>query len=437
MRILAVNPWIYDFAAFDLWAKPLGFLFILGCLKDRNLDIEYLDLLDRWHPLFEEVKGYSPKDNSYGCGKFYWEQIPKPEVYKNIPRRYKRYGLPQEVFKKYLKTLKLPDLIMVSSSMTYWYPGVKDTVLILREHFQKTPIIVGGTYLTLCPKHARKTILADYFIEEFIPSSLSSILAKELGINIKIDEDQLSRTTPFYEGYARLSYVVLRLTWGCPFNCNFCGLKKMYKGYFERDHLQVLEEIEYFYKKGVRNFALYDDALLYNHKLITSFLEGIIRKGLKINIHTPNGLHAKYLTKDIACLLKKSNFIIPRVSLESSQEEILKNFDLKVNKEIFNDSISNLRGAGYKSGEYGVYLILGAPGQDLDILKEDIEFCHELGCRIYLADFSYVPGINSEDPGFQEPLLHNNTYLLYKNSRNGKVLQDVKNYAKYLNSLLR
>ena len=25
-RILLVNPWIHDFAAYDLWAKPLGLM---------------------------------------------------------------------------------------------------------------------------------------------------------------------------------------------------------------------------------------------------------------------------------------------------------------------------------------------------------------------------------------------------------------------------
>ena len=26
MRLLLVNPWIYDFVAYDLWSKPLGLI---------------------------------------------------------------------------------------------------------------------------------------------------------------------------------------------------------------------------------------------------------------------------------------------------------------------------------------------------------------------------------------------------------------------------
>jgi hypothetical protein len=33
MRALLVNPWICDFATYDLWAKPLGLLQIAAYLR--------------------------------------------------------------------------------------------------------------------------------------------------------------------------------------------------------------------------------------------------------------------------------------------------------------------------------------------------------------------------------------------------------------------
>jgi hypothetical protein len=32
-KILLVNPPVYDFAAYDLWAKPLGLLYLSSLLK--------------------------------------------------------------------------------------------------------------------------------------------------------------------------------------------------------------------------------------------------------------------------------------------------------------------------------------------------------------------------------------------------------------------
>jgi len=34
-QVLLVNPWIYDFAAFNLWVEPLGMLTIAAVLQDK------------------------------------------------------------------------------------------------------------------------------------------------------------------------------------------------------------------------------------------------------------------------------------------------------------------------------------------------------------------------------------------------------------------
>jgi len=32
-KVLLINPWIYDFAAFDMWSRPIGLLYIGGLLN--------------------------------------------------------------------------------------------------------------------------------------------------------------------------------------------------------------------------------------------------------------------------------------------------------------------------------------------------------------------------------------------------------------------
>ena len=49
-NILCINPWIYDFAAYDFWSKPLGLLYIAAYLRQFGLNVEVLDCLDKWHP---------------------------------------------------------------------------------------------------------------------------------------------------------------------------------------------------------------------------------------------------------------------------------------------------------------------------------------------------------------------------------------------------
>ena len=49
-HILLVNPWIHDFAAYDVWAKPLGLLGLGAILRRHGCRVSYVDCLNRFHP---------------------------------------------------------------------------------------------------------------------------------------------------------------------------------------------------------------------------------------------------------------------------------------------------------------------------------------------------------------------------------------------------
>jgi len=52
-NILLVNPWIYDFAAYDFWLKPMGLLYLGGLLRANNHNVYYIDCLD---PYSDEMR---------------------------------------------------------------------------------------------------------------------------------------------------------------------------------------------------------------------------------------------------------------------------------------------------------------------------------------------------------------------------------------------
>jgi len=59
-----------------------------------------------------------------------------------------------EWFREELQLIPKPDLILVTSFMTYWYPGVNETIRIIKETYSETPLILGGIYAGLCNEHA-------------------------------------------------------------------------------------------------------------------------------------------------------------------------------------------------------------------------------------------------------------------------------------------
>lgn len=46
LKILLVNPWIYDFAAFNLWSRPLGLLHVAEYLSSFDTKLTLIDCTD-------------------------------------------------------------------------------------------------------------------------------------------------------------------------------------------------------------------------------------------------------------------------------------------------------------------------------------------------------------------------------------------------------
>jgi radical SAM superfamily enzyme YgiQ (UPF0313 family) len=92
----------------------------------------------------------------YRDGKFYKIKMEKPQPVKSIPRNYSRYGIPEGMLLEKFSSMERPDVMGITSGMTYWYPGLFKAVEMTREFFKDVPIVIGGIYATLCYEHAKK-----------------------------------------------------------------------------------------------------------------------------------------------------------------------------------------------------------------------------------------------------------------------------------------
>ncbi|MBN2019249.1 MAG: hypothetical protein JW749_03380, partial [Sedimentisphaerales bacterium] len=82
LKILLINPPVYDFAAYDFWVKPYGLLSVAGYLRGQA-EFTLFDYLDRLHPFCSGQKEL--ESDQWGRGRFYFEKIPRPECLKDIP----------------------------------------------------------------------------------------------------------------------------------------------------------------------------------------------------------------------------------------------------------------------------------------------------------------------------------------------------------------
>ena len=400
-KILLVNPPIYDFSAYDFWLKPYGLLRVAGYLRGQA-QLSLFDYLDRFHPLAPSHPAQRP--GTWERGPFYAENAPKPVQFTAIPRTYRRYGLPRSLFQTMLAEAGPFDVALIQTVMTYWYPGVREVIADIRAYSPQTTIVVGGVYATLCPEHARR-LGADLVIDRDYLEPLWELLR----LTPQLQE------VPLWEAYADLRVGILKLADGCPFKCTYCSVPQVYPPFAARPLERVLAELAWLRQCGAQHIAFYDDALLFKpDQILLPFLRQVMQRGLEAHFHTPNALNARFITKDMACLMVQAGFRTFYLGFESSAYTWQRHTGGKVYAHELEQAVEHLVSAGADIRQITAYLIIAHPQTDQQDIEASMYFAHGLGLRLMLSEFSPIPGTPDGEHCRQwidldEPLWHNKT----------------------------
>jgi radical SAM superfamily enzyme YgiQ (UPF0313 family) len=436
-KLLLINPWIHDFAAFDLWLKPLGLLYIASFLRKKGFRTEFLDCLDRFHPSLIS-NGISTANRKFGRGKFYSQKIAKPSVLKSVPRHFKRFGIPYSLVRRELAQKRDTDVVLITSVMTYWYSGVFEMIQLVREEIPGAKIILGGIYPTLLTRHAREKSGADVVISGFDVDGLLSELG-DRGEEGFSPEKFYNEISPDYGLYEKLPYVSMLTSAGCPFHCSYCVSDIMWGEFFAFSKDKLVSDIERYVKKlNVKDIAFYDDALLYrSNEHFLPLFEEIYKMGYRVQFHTPNGLNARFINEDVAEMLFRCNFRTIRIGFESANEDFQKKTGNKVTKDELSGSISNLEKAGISKKDIGIYIMAGRTDEGMKDVFGTLKFIAGLGTKVFVSEYSPVPGSRDFEryPNFKEldPLWQSNSIAFLKNGWDFTKMQKVKDLKDLIN----
>ncbi|HWR89913.1 MAG TPA: radical SAM protein, partial [Dissulfurispiraceae bacterium] len=331
LRALLINPWIYDFAAYNLWACPLGLYRVADFLSAYDIEMEMIDCTA------------AATIREFGKGRYRREVVDNPAPLAGIPRRYKRYGIGTDDFIRRTTASGPYDFVLVTSLMTYWYPGVQKAIELVRDTLGDVPVLLGGIYATLCSEHAARYSGADYIhagpVERGILFALSTF-------GFRPKRRKTSEPRSLLPG-SSLPFAPLLTSRGCPFRCSYCASSLLHERFRRCDPASVLREIAWYNALGVNDFSFYDDALLVDpDDHIKPILRGVQAAGLRTRFHTPNGLHARYLDFELAGLMRKTGFRTIRLSLETVDGERLDNTGGKVRQDDIEAAVWNLRAWG-------------------------------------------------------------------------------------------
>jgi radical SAM superfamily enzyme YgiQ (UPF0313 family) len=424
ISILLINPWITDFAAYNLWAEPLGLYYIASILRNAGAEVHFVNCL-------RSLTKKEPEPKQNGCGKYLRTVIEKPAPLRFVRRNYACYGIDEDEFEERLKATQAPDAVLLTSHMTYWYPGVFKTInIVKRVYGKRVPVVLGGIYTTLCRDHASRFSGADFIFTEKDLSKLIPLLTRITGkilfANQKLEvfADYPEPDHRMHEGY---NYIAVLTGRGCPFRCSYCAAPLLNSGISRKSILSVVQEIHTHTRiLGAHNVAFYDDALLADaeHHIIP-----IIEKTTEIvpgvSYHLPNGVHAGFVTARIARLFYAAGFQTIRIGFETANRELQNKTGKKTTNSEFRYAVAVLREAGFSQKAIGTYIMAGLPGQTAKDVENSIDFVYRAGASPYLSYFSPIPGTaiwkdaveHSCFPVEREPLLQNNSVFILGNSQ--------------------
>jgi radical SAM superfamily enzyme YgiQ (UPF0313 family) len=408
--VLCLNPWVYDFAAHDFFARPLGLLYLAGIVRQAGYQVALLDCASR------------APDSRGPTGRWPKEILPTPPPLQGLPRHYGRYGLtPAQVHHALTSLPRQPVAVLVTSLMTYWYPGVQAAIATIREYFPDVPVILGGIYATLVPEHARQHSGADYVLTGPGESAVLSLLAEITGCDAPCLDSNGNLDSLPYPAWDLLSdhrLLPLLTSRGCPFQCDYCASRLLEPHFRTRTPEGVLHELTYWHERfGITDVAWYDDALLVEaERHLLPLLAGICRRGLPLRFHTPNAIHVGLITPNVAMWLQRANFATLRLGLETTATGAAR-LDRKIHTGDLERALAALHEAGFATEEVGVNLLIGLPHQEDAEVAESIRQVRRLGATPVLTQYSPIPHTAlwaeavkvSRYDLESEPLYHNNS----------------------------
>lgn len=437
MKVLLINPSIYDFAAYSFWSSPLGLLYVGSVLRKNGMDLRFIDCL----------RVVEAKRKEDGRAPFVKQKAASPDKLKHIRRRLKRYGISREALMDELSRMEPPDLVLITSIMTYWYLGAKEAAEALRETFPSAAIVMGGIYPSLCYDHAVKTMTcADLIVRNTDIDLVYRFIKDRFSVTLSYTpsmDDLNGLPFPCYDLYKNIAFVPLLTSMGCMYRCTYCATPYMHPNIVRRKPASVIDEVRHWHDRGVDRYVIYDDNFLYRSDLYAKpLLRSLGDLPFPIRVYNPNALNAALIDEETARLLFEAGFKEVRIGLESADPGFQKSTGGKVDARIFERSLKALTCGGFTKEMIIPYVLAGLPRQRWQDVKKSIDYAASLGLQANIAEYTPIPHTPlfeefealARYPIGEEPMYQNNALLPF--AWDGFTEQDMiylKTHAKQFN----
>lgn len=318
-----------------------------------------------------------------------------------------------------------PDLIGMTTA-AIGYKMAYDIIAAIKAKFPKIPIAIGGSYASTVHSKILEDTKVDYviygegertFVELANGRDLENIhgliyrKGGEIVMNPPYSLEQDLDKLPFPDygifelGKMLEKRIPIVSTRGCPNRCTFCSIQLVMGHPFRtRSPENVLQELEYWHKRGYDTFEFSDDNFTFNMPRAEKIMDLIIESGMKLRIIFGNGLRADRVNEALLKKLKKAGTFWIAYSLESSDPHSLELLKKDLTLEQLKKSVEMTKALGIKTQ---VNFIIGNPGETWKSFQQDLKVAEEINVD-QLRFYNMIPYPGTE---MYEWVKQNGTFL--------------------------
>ncbi len=308
-----------------------------------------------------------------------------------------------------------PDLIGYSL-FTFRHKYNYRIMEMIKENFPSIPIASGGPHLsTLREKVLKDCGAIDFGVtlegentmielcEGKEPHLIKGLIYRDRHGEIHYSGDREfirdlnSIRTPHYERFdldrypKNMNIVTSR---GCPYSCIYCPVKATIGKILRvRSAESVIEEFEYWYKKGYRDISIADDNFTFHQERVYEVCDGLEKKRLTgLRISCGNGVRADKVSYDLLKRMKEVGFYYLAFGVEGGNDRVLKNIKKGTKIEAIKNAVKMSCDLGY---HVGLFFLIGSPYET----REDLEDSVRLALQYPVCDASFynlIPFPNTE-----------------------------------------
>ena len=289
-----------------------------------------------------------------------------------------------------------PDMIGFSLSSL----GYKEAYRIIsgvRKLLPSAAIVAGGHHVTVlkdrvleeCPEidvgvvaDGERTVI-DLCRGDIPVRSVQGLLYRENG-NVVFSGDRPvlmnldELAFPRYHKFKLTNYssqIPIHSSRGCMYACTFCPNRMIARIYRVRSIGNFVDEIEYWYSRGIRQFAIDDDNFTFQRARVVEFCDEIERRGMKdLFLRCSNGVRADRVDRELLQRMYDAGVKEIGFGVDGGNDRVLKLLKKGETLETIENAVRNACEIGM---DVRLFFMIGTPRETLEDVEDSLRLAQK------------------------------------------------------------